>query len=110
MLLVLFAVALGLPASKGKRSSFDPFGCYHALSESGNIYCQLSGYDKFKGLDFETCKLDCEGPKVQLPKEACPNGSLQSGCTAEVVETLKTWSVIMMKMKGNAMKKWCPNA
>uniref|UniRef100_A0A0K8RD84 Putative ixodes 10 kDa peptide protein n=1 Tax=Ixodes ricinus TaxID=34613 RepID=A0A0K8RD84_IXORI len=112
MLLVLFAVALGLPASKGKRSSFDPFGCYHALSESGNIYCQLSGYDKSVsgGLDYRTCELKCEGGSVELPEEACPYDGVDSGCTKKLTETLTRWNAEMTKRKNDLINKWCTSA
>uniref|UniRef100_A0A0K8RN46 Putative ixodes 10 kDa peptide protein n=1 Tax=Ixodes ricinus TaxID=34613 RepID=A0A0K8RN46_IXORI len=44
MLLVLFAVALGLPASKGKESSNSLMECYRAVKNGGDILCQLRGY------------------------------------------------------------------
>uniref|UniRef100_A0A147BWY7 Putative secreted protein n=1 Tax=Ixodes ricinus TaxID=34613 RepID=A0A147BWY7_IXORI len=77
MLLVLFAVVLGLPASQGEVSNNDPFGCYLAVKRVGDILCQLDGYAKSTGLGYQTCKLECEGGSVQLPEEACSNGGVQ---------------------------------
>uniref|UniRef100_A0A6B0UUQ7 Putative conserved secreted protein n=1 Tax=Ixodes ricinus TaxID=34613 RepID=A0A6B0UUQ7_IXORI len=138
MLFVLFPVVLCLAASKGERSSFNAFHCYRALSDSGHIYCQLSGYDllanvfeklglhslfffscgllllqrvtsrkksKSKGLDYETCELKCEGGTVDLPEEACSYDGVQSGCTKDLVVTLKKWSADMRKRKDDLIKK-----
>uniref|UniRef100_A0A6B0UNY4 Putative conserved secreted protein n=1 Tax=Ixodes ricinus TaxID=34613 RepID=A0A6B0UNY4_IXORI len=110
MLFVLFPVVLCLAASKGERSSFNAFHCYRALSDSGHIYCQLSGYDKSKGLDYETCELKCEGGTVDLPEEACSYDGVQSGCTKDLVVTLKKWSADMRKRKDYLINKWCTSA
>uniref|UniRef100_A0A0K8RBL9 Putative ixodes 10 kDa peptide protein n=1 Tax=Ixodes ricinus TaxID=34613 RepID=A0A0K8RBL9_IXORI len=109
ILFVLFAVVLGLAASEEERFSFDAFGCYHALSESGNIYCQLSGYDNFKSLIYGTCQLVCGGTNVQLPEDACSSG-VHSDCTKDLAESLKKWSAEMSKRKNDLINKWCTSA
>uniref|UniRef100_V5GYD0 Putative secreted protein n=1 Tax=Ixodes ricinus TaxID=34613 RepID=V5GYD0_IXORI len=107
MLLVLFAVVLGLTASKGEVFDFYFLKCYSAVKTGGDIFCQLYGYDECDGLTFGKCELGCgPGKNVKLPKKACPSGSMPSGCTDDVVEKFKTWSAIMRTMKGNAIKKW----
>uniref|UniRef100_A0A0K8R6A9 Putative ixodes 10 kDa peptide protein n=1 Tax=Ixodes ricinus TaxID=34613 RepID=A0A0K8R6A9_IXORI len=77
MLLVLFAVVLGLPASQGEGFSLADNRCYLFLMHTGKEYCQLLGYDTFDGLIPKTCDLVCGGPTVKLPKKACPNRSMQ---------------------------------
>uniref|UniRef100_A0A0K8RI90 Putative ixodes 10 kDa peptide protein n=1 Tax=Ixodes ricinus TaxID=34613 RepID=A0A0K8RI90_IXORI len=111
MLFVLFAVVLDLPASKGEGSAIDISQCYRAVSESGEIFCQLSGYDKSEsgGLNYRTCELGCGGKNVQLPKEACSSGE-HSDCTNDLAETLKKWSAEMMKRKNDLIDKWCTSA
>uniref|UniRef100_A0A6B0UMV0 Putative conserved secreted protein n=1 Tax=Ixodes ricinus TaxID=34613 RepID=A0A6B0UMV0_IXORI len=109
MLFVLFAVVLDLPASKGEGSAIDISQCYRAVSESGEIFCQLSGYDNFESLIYATCQLVCGGTNVQLPEDACSSG-VRSGCSEKVAETLKTWSAAMKKRKDDLIEKWCTSA
>uniref|UniRef100_A0A0K8REY4 Putative ixodes 10 kDa peptide protein n=1 Tax=Ixodes ricinus TaxID=34613 RepID=A0A0K8REY4_IXORI len=54
---------------RGLRINF--LECYRAVRTGGDIFCQICGYDKSKGLDYETCELKCEGGTVDLPEEAC---------------------------------------
>uniref|UniRef100_A0A6B0U7W7 Putative secreted protein n=1 Tax=Ixodes ricinus TaxID=34613 RepID=A0A6B0U7W7_IXORI len=45
IVLVFFAVVLGLPESQGGGSDIDLLECYRAVSEGEKIFCELSGYD-----------------------------------------------------------------
>uniref|UniRef100_A0A0K8RN99 Putative ixodes 10 kDa peptide protein n=1 Tax=Ixodes ricinus TaxID=34613 RepID=A0A0K8RN99_IXORI len=93
MRFVLFAVVLILPAFQGEGFSSDVDKCYLALmKEKGDIYCEISGYDKFESLIFDTCELVCGDSKVQLPREACPSGSMQNPCTAEELTNIQKWA------------------
>uniref|UniRef100_A0A0K8RCA6 Putative ixodes 10 kDa peptide protein n=1 Tax=Ixodes ricinus TaxID=34613 RepID=A0A0K8RCA6_IXORI len=103
MLFVLFAVALILPAPLEAKSGIPD--CRSNLYPSGHIYCQLSGYDNFTALNFQKCELDCGGPKVQLPKEACPSNSMHRGCSEEVADALTKWSADMRKRKDDLIEK-----
>uniref|UniRef100_A0A0K8RJG8 Putative ixodes 10 kDa peptide protein n=1 Tax=Ixodes ricinus TaxID=34613 RepID=A0A0K8RJG8_IXORI len=99
MLFVLFAVVLGLAASEGDMSLSADSECWSALYLGGNIYCKLFGYDEFDSVSYDTCELGCRGPKVQLPKEACPNGSLPCSCTPEVKNAFQEFSGTMRKIQ-----------
>uniref|UniRef100_A0A0K8RCA4 Putative ixodes 10 kDa peptide protein n=1 Tax=Ixodes ricinus TaxID=34613 RepID=A0A0K8RCA4_IXORI len=103
MLLVLFAVILGLPASKGEGSAINFLECYRAVYVGGNIFCQQSGYGKFKSLDYETCEVECEGGNVELPDEACSSG-VHNGCTQALKNSLLKWSTDMKKGKDRLKK------
>uniref|UniRef100_A0A090XE72 Putative secreted salivary gland peptide n=1 Tax=Ixodes ricinus TaxID=34613 RepID=A0A090XE72_IXORI len=91
MLLVLFSVVLGLPASQGHWVFSGADHCWRALYRSGDKYCQLCGYNKYYSWIFETCELECGGTYVQLPKEACPNGTMHNPCTKEELNHLQGW-------------------
>uniref|UniRef100_A0A0K8RA56 Putative ixodes 10 kDa peptide protein n=1 Tax=Ixodes ricinus TaxID=34613 RepID=A0A0K8RA56_IXORI len=76
MLLVLFAVLLILPESQGNGSGISLSECYRAVKYVGDIFCTLFGYGSFESLIYGKCKLVCKVKNVQLPKEACSNGSV----------------------------------
>uniref|UniRef100_A0A0K8RMZ0 Putative ixodes 10 kDa peptide protein n=1 Tax=Ixodes ricinus TaxID=34613 RepID=A0A0K8RMZ0_IXORI len=76
MLLVLFAVLLILPESQGNGSGISLSECYRAVKYVGDIFCTLFGYGNFESLIYGKCKLVCKVKNVQLPKEACSNGSV----------------------------------
>uniref|UniRef100_A0A0K8R4Y3 Putative ixodes 10 kDa peptide protein n=1 Tax=Ixodes ricinus TaxID=34613 RepID=A0A0K8R4Y3_IXORI len=107
MLLVLFAVALGLPASKGKESSNSLMECYRAVKNGGDILCQLRGYGNYKGLTYYTCELECGNSTVKLPQEACPNSRLHKTCNQDDLEHLRKWNKKMVEKKDRLMKIWC---
>uniref|UniRef100_A0A0K8RLL1 Putative ixodes 10 kDa peptide protein n=1 Tax=Ixodes ricinus TaxID=34613 RepID=A0A0K8RLL1_IXORI len=93
MLFVLFAVVVCLPASKEEGFSSDVDKCYLALmNKKGDIYCELCGYDTFKSLVFGKCEVVCGDSEVQLPREACPSGSMQNPCTEDELDNLKKWA------------------
>uniref|UniRef100_A0A6B0UMJ3 Putative conserved secreted protein n=1 Tax=Ixodes ricinus TaxID=34613 RepID=A0A6B0UMJ3_IXORI len=108
MLFVLFAVALILPALLEAAAGI--LDCGSSFYPLGDIYCQLSGHEKSEGLNYRTCELECGGSKVQLPKEACPNGTRLGPCSEELSRTLTKWYAGMRKRKGDLLKKWCANA
>uniref|UniRef100_A0A0K8RDM1 Putative ixodes 10 kDa peptide protein n=1 Tax=Ixodes ricinus TaxID=34613 RepID=A0A0K8RDM1_IXORI len=110
IVLVLFAMVLGLPESQGEGSEINFAECFRAAYVGGNIFCRMSGYGTFNSLIFETCDLVCGGPTVKLPKKACRKGSLRSGCTKDVIETFKEWSTDMRKRKYDLIQRWCTNA
>uniref|UniRef100_A0A0K8RIQ8 Putative ixodes 10 kDa peptide protein n=1 Tax=Ixodes ricinus TaxID=34613 RepID=A0A0K8RIQ8_IXORI len=107
MMLVLFAVVLILPAFQGEGFLFVVDKCYLALLQSGKTYCELLGHDKFDGLIFGTCELVCGGPKVPLPKKACPNRSLQNPCTEDELHHLQKWAKTLETKKEKVKEKWC---
>uniref|UniRef100_A0A090XBB1 Putative secreted salivary gland peptide n=1 Tax=Ixodes ricinus TaxID=34613 RepID=A0A090XBB1_IXORI len=74
MLLVLFAVLLSLPESKGKGSEILLSECYPAVKKVGDIICTLYGYGRFESLIYRTCQLVCGERYVQLPEDACSEG------------------------------------
>uniref|UniRef100_A0A6B0UKT9 Putative conserved secreted protein n=1 Tax=Ixodes ricinus TaxID=34613 RepID=A0A6B0UKT9_IXORI len=106
MLLVLFAVILGLPASKGEGSAISFRECYLAVYVGGNIFCQQRGYGNFKSLNYGTCELECEGSNEQFPMEACSNGA-HNTCTQKLKDSLQQWSYEMMVRN---KKIWCKEA
>uniref|UniRef100_A0A6B0ULC3 Putative conserved secreted protein n=1 Tax=Ixodes ricinus TaxID=34613 RepID=A0A6B0ULC3_IXORI len=108
MLFVLFTVALILPAPLEATSNIPD--CRSNLYPGGNIYCQLSGYDNYNGLNLEKRELVCGGKNVPLPKEALPSGSMNSDCNEEVAKALTKWSEDMKKRKDYLIKKWITNA
>uniref|UniRef100_V5GMU1 Putative secreted protein n=1 Tax=Ixodes ricinus TaxID=34613 RepID=V5GMU1_IXORI len=112
ILFVLFAVVLGLAASEGGVSANNPLACYRAVEPVGEILCELYGYGKYEsgGLNYGTCELKCGEKSVPLPKEACPSGHMNSGCTKKLAETLAEWSKDMTKRKDDLIGKWCTNA
>uniref|UniRef100_A0A0K8RE57 Putative ixodes 10 kDa peptide protein n=1 Tax=Ixodes ricinus TaxID=34613 RepID=A0A0K8RE57_IXORI len=103
MLLVLFAVILGLPASKGEGSAINFWECYRAVYVGGNIFCQQRGYGNFESLIYGTCQLVCGGKLVQLPEDACSRGA-HNGCTQELKNSLLKWSTDMKKVKDRLKK------
>uniref|UniRef100_V5GMG2 Putative secreted protein n=1 Tax=Ixodes ricinus TaxID=34613 RepID=V5GMG2_IXORI len=76
IVLVLFAVVLGLSESQGEGSEIDYLQCYLAVKTGGDIFCQLYGYNKSNGLTFKRCKLGCGSQNLKLPSEACPSGRM----------------------------------
>ncbi|XP_040074449.1 uncharacterized protein LOC120846663 [Ixodes scapularis] len=92
VLLVVFAVVLGLPASQGQRPFFGADNCWLALYYKGDIYCKLSGYSNYNGWNFGTCELGCGDQTVPLPNEACPNGTMHNPCTDEELKHLQQWA------------------
>uniref|UniRef100_A0A0K8RM49 Putative ixodes 10 kDa peptide protein n=1 Tax=Ixodes ricinus TaxID=34613 RepID=A0A0K8RM49_IXORI len=99
MLFVLFPVVLRLAASQEEGFSSAAFECYRALLHSGDIYCQLSGHDKFDGLSYETCQLACGSTNVQLPEEVCPKGRMPKTCNEDDLSHLRNWSKNLMEKK-----------
>uniref|UniRef100_A0A0K8RK79 Putative ixodes 10 kDa peptide protein n=1 Tax=Ixodes ricinus TaxID=34613 RepID=A0A0K8RK79_IXORI len=110
IVLVFFAVVLGLPESQGGGSDIDLLECYRAVSEGEKIFCELSGYDKSVsgGLDYRTCELECDGQKVRLPKAACPRRKMHSPCNEELKTKLQNWTKEMQTRKARLVQKWCP--
>uniref|UniRef100_A0A0K8RBW0 Putative ixodes 10 kDa peptide protein n=1 Tax=Ixodes ricinus TaxID=34613 RepID=A0A0K8RBW0_IXORI len=107
MLLVLFIVVLGLPASQGQRFFFGVDDCWRALYLSGNKYCRLCGYDKYDSWIFTTCELGCGGRNVQLPKKACPNGTMHNPCTEDELHHLQKWAKTLETKRAKNRRKWC---
>uniref|UniRef100_V5H0W1 Putative secreted protein n=1 Tax=Ixodes ricinus TaxID=34613 RepID=V5H0W1_IXORI len=107
MLFVLFAVVLGLAASKGEGSENNISECYRAVKQIGDIFCPLYGYNKSEGLIYATCELQCKDGNVKLPKEACPNDSLPRPCTPEVKNAFQEFSGTMRKIKDGLKKRGC---
>uniref|UniRef100_A0A0K8RKQ6 Putative ixodes 10 kDa peptide protein n=1 Tax=Ixodes ricinus TaxID=34613 RepID=A0A0K8RKQ6_IXORI len=105
MLFVLFAVVLGLAASKGEVPENDPLDCYLGVRTVGDILCQLYGYDTSESLIYKTCKLVCGSRYLQLPKEACFNGSAHETCTRELKDNLQKWGKEMMERKEKILCK-----
>uniref|UniRef100_A0A0K8REC8 Putative ixodes 10 kDa peptide protein n=1 Tax=Ixodes ricinus TaxID=34613 RepID=A0A0K8REC8_IXORI len=101
MLFVLFAVVLGLAASKGGVSGNNPLDCYLAARRVADVLCQR--YGSFEGLIYATCQLVCGGKHVQLPKDACSRGA-HNGCTQELKNSLLKWSTDMKKVKDRLKK------
>uniref|UniRef100_A0A0K8R6I5 Putative ixodes 10 kDa peptide protein n=1 Tax=Ixodes ricinus TaxID=34613 RepID=A0A0K8R6I5_IXORI len=108
MRFVLFAVVLILPESEGEGFSFVYDKCYLTLMyKKGDIFCQISGYDNYNGLTYETCKLGCGVSEVQLPKEACPRGKLHNPCTERELKKLQTWAEGLENKRANIKDKLC---
>uniref|UniRef100_A0A6B0TXM4 Putative conserved secreted protein n=1 Tax=Ixodes ricinus TaxID=34613 RepID=A0A6B0TXM4_IXORI len=76
IVLVFFAVVLGLPESQGGGSDIDLLECYRAVSEGEKIFCELSGYDSPCNEELKT-KLqnwtkEMQTRKARLVQKWCP--------------------------------------
>uniref|UniRef100_A0A0K8R6F0 Putative ixodes 10 kDa peptide protein n=1 Tax=Ixodes ricinus TaxID=34613 RepID=A0A0K8R6F0_IXORI len=108
MRFLLFAVVLILPAFEGEGASSGIDKCQLALmNKKGDIYCEISGYDNFNSWIFKTCELACGGAMVQLPNEACPNGTMHNPCTEEELHHLQNWAKTLETKKAKIKEKWC---
>uniref|UniRef100_A0A090X7X5 Putative secreted salivary gland peptide n=1 Tax=Ixodes ricinus TaxID=34613 RepID=A0A090X7X5_IXORI len=110
MLLVLFSVVLGLPASQGERFFFGADDCWLALYHSGEKFCKLCGYNNYDGLTHRTCELGCNGTDVPLPEAACPNGTMHNPCTKDELHHLQKWMKDLEKKQAKMKAKWCKRA
>uniref|UniRef100_A0A6B0UN81 Putative conserved secreted protein n=1 Tax=Ixodes ricinus TaxID=34613 RepID=A0A6B0UN81_IXORI len=109
MLFALFAVALILPAPLEAISGIPD--CRRDLYPSGNIYCQLSGHNRFYVWHEETCELECvdgtKAKRVRLPESVCPLGKSMDPCNPEPKDALQKFNDTMHKIKKSLVEKWC---
>uniref|UniRef100_A0A0K8RCR3 Putative ixodes 10 kDa peptide protein n=1 Tax=Ixodes ricinus TaxID=34613 RepID=A0A0K8RCR3_IXORI len=110
MMLVLFAVVLGLPASQGVEllSPEKPdFSCWHDLDPAGPILCKLHGSKGSSGYQPRKCLLTCYDPDktLKLDDSLCPSDG--QPCSESIKEGLSKWKADMIKTKERLMEAWC---
>uniref|UniRef100_A0A0K8RCS2 Putative ixodes 10 kDa peptide protein n=1 Tax=Ixodes ricinus TaxID=34613 RepID=A0A0K8RCS2_IXORI len=110
MMLVLFAVVLGLPASQGVEhlSPDEPdFSCWRTIDPAGLILCQLYGSKGSSGYQPGNCQLTCYDPNqtLKLDESLCPGDG--QPCSKSVREGLSKWKKDMMKTKEKLIAAWC---
>uniref|UniRef100_A0A6B0UNP5 Putative conserved secreted protein n=1 Tax=Ixodes ricinus TaxID=34613 RepID=A0A6B0UNP5_IXORI len=111
MLLVVFALALILPALQNDGFLFGyEFGatCMDILIESGEMECLLEGYGDLITYDRFSCALVCSGsgsPKV--PPGVC-SGDVEN-CTASTREELRNWHQQLERALSGVLLKKCPS-
>uniref|UniRef100_A0A0K8RBY0 Putative ixodes 10 kDa peptide protein n=1 Tax=Ixodes ricinus TaxID=34613 RepID=A0A0K8RBY0_IXORI len=110
MMLALFAVVLGLPASQGVEvlSPDEPdFSCWHRIDPAGLILCQLHGSKDIYNYRPQRCEVTCGDPDqpLKLDQSICP--SVGEPCSESIREGLSKWKEDMIKTKERLMEAWC---